>query len=387
MKDFLKMLFAAILGAAVVVLLFHYGLLNPGKAVSCGVETNVQANHLAQNPQAIVNAVDKLGPAVVNIVVSSQSSAPVVNAPFFDDPFFRYFFGQEFGKPRTQIRKGQGSGVIVRADGYILTNQHVVEGAKEIEVTLIDKRKFKGKVIGQDRPSDLAVIKIDAQNLPSAELADSGLVKVGEWVIAIGNPFGYNNTVTVGVLSGRGRTLDGDFRHYEGLLQTDAAINPGNSGGPLANLEGRVIGINSAINPMAQGIGFAIPAATAREIMQQLIEKGVVERPDQAYLGILMRNAADLSLEAQEYLKFNGKEGVLVDQMIPDSPADLGGLRRGDIVLEMNGRKITDVEQFRELIKQAKVGQSVNLMIWRDGGNSIVQIKLGKKPREMMLNN
>jgi len=381
MKDFLKIMLAAVLGALLVFLLAHFGIVNFSPANSQHYNSE-EAFHLTPNSQPIASAVEKLGPSVVNLVVSSAAPS---SAPFFDDPFFRYFFGEEFGKVQPHRRKGQGSGVIVRADGYILTNQHVVDKAEEIEVTLIDKRKFKGKVIGQDRQSDLAVIKINAQNLPTAELADSSQIKVGEWLIAIGNPFGYQNTVTVGVLSGRGRTLDGDFRHYEGLLQTDAAINPGNSGGPLADLSGRVVGVNSAINPIAQGIGFAIPSNTAKDIMQQLMEKGRVERPDQAYLGILMKNVTDLTPEAREYLKFNENEGVLVDQVIPDSPADIAGLQRGDIILSLNLQKITDIDQFRELIKRAKVGQNIDLSVWRVGNQAKVKVHLGQKPQEMMV--
>jgi len=336
-------------------------------------------------PQAIagVNIVDivkKAGPAVVNIDTVTMVKRSIIPFPFFDDPLWRKFFGEEYERfTRIIPMRGKGSGFIISEDGYILTNNHVVQGADEIIVTLADNRKFNAKVIGTDPTVDLAVIKIDAKGLPSLPLGDSDKVEVGEWVVAIGNPFGLSHTVTVGVISAKGRTISAGDRSFENFLQTDAAINPGNSGGPLLNLNGEVIGINTAIIPYAQGIGFAIPINTAKQILKDLIEFGKVKR---GWLGIYLQ---PMTPSLAKGFGLKEAKGVIVARVVPGSPAEKHGLKRGDVILSVDGKEVNSPAELQMAIRSHKAGEKVTLTVWRQGKTVDVSVTLGELPQEEKL--
>ncbi|RPI07777.1 MAG: PDZ domain-containing protein, partial [Zetaproteobacteria bacterium] len=306
---------------------------------------------------AFVGVAQAVKPAVVNIATTQKPRPPErrrgqvppsVPGPFrefFGDEFFERFFGEQ---PQRE-RRSLGSGVIVDTRGYILTNNHVIERGDDIEVRLSDKRKFKATVVGKDPKTDLAVIKVDAiEALPVATLGDSSKIRIAEWVMAIGNPFGLDQTVTVGVVSAVGRS-DVGITMYEDFIQTDASINPGNSGGPLVNLSGEVIGINTAIVATGQGIGFAIPINMVREIADRLIAQGKVVR---GWLGIGIQ---ELTAELASQFGVKPDEGVLVGNVMKDSPAEKGGLKTGDIIQEFNDAKITGVRQLQREVAQAVV--------------------------------
>ncbi|KUK13318.1 MAG: DegQ family serine endoprotease [Synergistetes bacterium] len=325
----------------------------------------------------IVEIVKKAGPAVVNIDTVTMVRRSLIPFPFFDDPLWKRFFGEEYERfTRIIPMRGKGSGFIISDDGYILTNNHVIQGADEIVVTLADNRKFNAKVVGADPTVDLAVIKIDAKGLPSLPLGDSDKVEVGEWVVAIGNPFGLSHTVTVGVISAKGRTIAAGDRSFENFLQTDAAINPGNSGGPLLNLKGEVIGINTAIIPYAQGIGFAIPVNTAKQILNDLIKFGRVKR---GWLGIYLQ-AMTPSLAKGFGLK--EAKGVIVARVISGSPAEKYGLKRGDVILKVDDKEVNSPAELQIAIRSHKAGEKVKLTVWRRGKTIEISVVLGEIPQE-----
>jgi len=331
--------------------------------------------------------VGKVRPAVVNIastkVVRSSDRGP--SSPFFSDPFFRQFFGEEFGPsfrvPRQQREHSLGSGVIVNPDGYLLTNNHVVQGADEIQISLSDKRELKAKVIGTDPKTDIAVLKIEAKNLPVVVLGDSTKVEVGEFALALGNPFGIGQTVTMGIVSATGRGGLG-IEDYEDFIQTDAAINPGNSGGALINVRGELIGINTAILTGGgggnQGVGFAVPIAMAQQVMQQLLQHGKVIR---GWLGVVVQ-----PVNAPMAKAFGLKEprGALIGDVNPDSPAARGGLQKGDIVLELDGKSIADSRDLSLKIGMIAPGTNVKLKVFRSGGERELTVNLGEMPAKMM---
>jgi len=335
---------------------------------------------------AFVQVAQSVKPAVVNIATTQRPRsqegrrAPQV-PPSFRGPF-RDFFGEEFferffGEPPQRERRSLGSGVIVDKRGYILTNNHVIEQADQIEVRLSDKRKFTATVIGTDPKTDLAVIKIDApDDLPVAKLGDSGRIRIGEWAIAIGNPFGLDQTVTVGVISAVGRS-DVGITTYEDFIQTDASINPGNSGGPLVNINGEVIGINTAIVATGQGIGFAIPISMAREIKDRLIAQGKVVR---GWLGVGIQELTE-ELAAQFGVK--PEEGVLVGNVMPGSPAERGGLKTGDIIQEFNGARIGNVRQLQREVAQSPVGSPSQVRVLREKRPLLLTILLGEQPADL----
>ena len=287
---------------------------------------------------------------------------------------FREFFGDSF-RSQPEVTTGLGSGFIISKDGYIVTNYHVVEGASKIKVFLTSRKDpYQAKLIGFDEQLDLAVLKINAgNNLPFLEFGDTNKLEVGSWVIAIGNPYGLDHTVTVGVISAKGRPITIDGNQFKDLLQTDASINPGNSGGPLIDLNGKVIGINTAINAQAQGIGFAIPSSTVTQVLDQLINEGKVIRP---WLGVYLQ---PVTKELAEYFGLDKPEGVLISAVSEGSPAHKAGLRRGDIILEYNEKKIKDIEQLQEEVANSKIDQKVVLLIFRDGKTQYVPLKIEAK--------
>ena len=314
-------------------------------------------------------AIDRVGSAVVRI--DTERTVAVTPTPFFDDPFFRDFFGEDIFPqlPREYHQRGQGSGFIIDRQGLILTNAHVVKGAEEVTVTLRDGRTFKGKVRGLDEPSDLAVVKIDGSNLPVAPLGSSASVQVGDWAIAVGNPLGLNNTVTLGIISTLNRSSSqvGILDKRLDFIQTDAAINPGNSGGPLLNQRGEVIGINTAIRADAQGIGFAIPIDKAKQIKDKL-ERG--EKVPHPYIGVRMLTltpnvAKQFNQDPNARLTAPEINGVLVVQVMPNSPAAAGGIRRGDVITEVDGTSTTTAEQLQDRVEASRIGQPLRLKVRR----------------------
>lgn len=318
----------------------------------------------------------ELKPAVVNISTAKtvRPRRPVMPGPrspqqdFFDEFFERFF--QDNPQAQRQERS-LGSGFVISADGYILTNDHVVEGADEIKVRLSDGRTFTAAVKGVDAKLDLALLKIDAgDHLPVARLGDSGSLKVGEWVMAIGNPFGLEQTVTVGIVSAKGRVIGAG--PYDDFIQTDASINPGNSGGPLFNTTGEVIGINTAIVASGQGIGFAIPINAAKSILTQLKETGQVTR---GWLGVSVQGVTE---ELAESFGLKDAKGALVAEVIKDSPADKAGIRRGDIILRFDGQDVDALNDLPRLVAATRVGKEVKLTVFRDGNTREIKVTVGK---------
>ena len=322
-------------------------------------------------------AAKKVTPAVVNIFTTTVVKSP--SHPFMDDPRFRFFFGDQFDDGEPQQTSSLGSGVIVSADGYILTNHHVVEGADQIEVALSDERHAKARVIGSDPETDLAVIKIDlpGRPLPAITFGHSDQAQVGDIVLAVGNPFGVGETVTMGIISGLKRSHLG-LNTFENFIQTDAAINPGNSGGALVDVNGNLIGINSAIySPSggSLGIGFAIPASTAKKIMEQIIQTGSVTR---GWIGV---GVQDLTPELAESFKLGNIQGVLISEVVRGGPADKAGVKPGDILTMINDKPLTDSNTMLEVISAITPGKTVPLKLLRNQSERVLQVKVGKRPK------
>jgi serine protease Do len=335
--------------------------------------------------------VKRVAPAVVKVVTTSkvQNAGPYVPDNNNMDQFFRRFFGEQSrgGTPRrnapVQREQGIGSGVIATKDGYILTNNHVVDGADELKVWMQDGREFTAKVIGRDPKTDVAVIKIDAKDLPAVQLADSDKVEVGDVVLAIGNPFGIGQTVTTGIVSATGRsgTIGLD---YEDFIQTDAAINPGNSGGALVDADGRLVGINTAILSRSggnQGIGFAIPVNLARDVMGSLIKEGKVTR---GYLGVSIQ---DLTPALAKEFKLKDNKGALVGDVTPRGPADKAGLKSGDLVLEFNDKKVQDSRHLKLEVARIHPGTTVPVKLMRDGEVKNLEVTVREMPGEQVAKN
>jgi serine protease Do len=330
--------------------------------------------------------VKRVTPSVVKVVTRERAKEMEVGGGMpFDDPMFRQFFGPFFdgrGGGRRTIRQppemGLGSGIIVSADGYILTNNHVVDGADSVKVTLADGRELTAKVVGTDKKTDVAVIKVEAKGLPAITFANSDDVEVGDRVLAIGNPFGIGQTVTSGIVSATGRAgaigLD-----YEDFIQTDAAINPGNSGGALVDMQGRLIGLNTAILSRSggfQGIGFAIPSNLARHITDSLVTTGKVVR---GFLGVTIQDITP-ALADKFHLKSN--QGVLVSDVTSDSPADKAGLKSGDIVLEFGGKPVADSRRLKFAVAATEPGQEVKMLVQREGKEEPLTVKVGEQSGE-----
>jgi Do/DeqQ family serine protease len=331
---------------------------------------------------AFVTVAERVRPAVVHIgtvQMARPRRPPATPGPSTEDPFFKEFFDQFFGRGRPggpgEFRQpGLGSGVIIDRRGYVLTNFHVIKGADAVTVRLSSKREHRGRIVGTDAKTDLAVVRFEPEgDLAVASLGNSDALRVGEWAIAIGNPFGLDQTVTVGVVSATGRS-DVGIASYENFIQTDASINPGNSGGPLVNLKGEVIGINTAIVATGQGIGFAIPANMVRRVMGQLIDRGKVTR---GWLGVALQ---PLTAELADALGTKGTRGAVVARVYPNSPAASSELRPNDVVVSFDGITVDDYHHLQRLAAEAEVGRTVKVEIVRDRKPRTVELKVAEAP-------
>ncbi len=341
----------------------------------------VRKTQAAELP-SLADLVKRLKPSVVNVSTTSVVKGGVSQ---FESPFgggeqdpFEEFFKRFFGDvPQREFRqRGLGSGFILSEDGYIVTNNHVVEKASDIEIILEDGERYKAKVIGKDPKTDVALLKIEPKHkLPAAVLGDSSKLEIGDWVIAVGNPFGLGHTVTAGIVSAEGRSLG--LGPYDDFIQTDAAINPGNSGGPLFNLQGQVVGVNTAIVAGGQGIGFAIPINLAKSVITQLKSTGKVVR---GWLGVLVQQ---ITPDIAEGLGLAEPKGALVSDVTPGSPADKAGIRRQDIITEFNGQQINDMQELPRLVAATPPGTEVTLKFLRNGKEQTARLKLGELPEEI----
>lgn len=373
--DKFKHFLAAAGGGAVVCSLFLTAILilnpsilsRPKSALSGGSAPcqSVSSGRHSSFYASVPDAAEKITPSVVFIDTKgfAEVSQTVPN-----------IFGVPMTRTHIMPKEGSGSGLVIDGSGLILTNDHVVSGASEIHVTFSDNQTYPAVIKGEDPISDIALIKVDGvapEKLSPAELADSDSLRIGEPVIAVGSPFNFQQTVTLGVISGRGRNLSDQSKDFQDLLQTDAAINPGNSGGPLVNLEGEVVGINTAIIPYAQGIGFAIPINTVKNIYAQLASSGKVTR---SYIGVSMQ---DLNPRLAAYLGFSGKGGAVILGIDKGAPGDEAGLRPRDIIINADGRKISSCDDLRHVIRNTKPGDILSLKVWRDCSSLDINVKTG----------
>jgi serine protease Do len=318
--------------------------------------------------------VEKQGPAVVNISTTQHLSQTVSGIPE-NDPFFEFF--RRFAPPRDEETNSLGSGFILSSDGYIMTNSHVVDHADKITVRLTDKREFSARVIGVDRRTDVALLKIDAANLPKVTVGDPGKLKVGEWVVAIGSPFGFDNSVTAGIVSAKGRSLPQD--NYVPFIQTDAAINPGNSGGPLFNMSGEVVGINSQIYTRSggsMGLSFAIPIDVATRVAEQLRTKGVVTR---GRIGVTIQ---EVTRQLAESFGLSQPDGALVSSVEKGGPADKAGIEASDVILKFDGKSVTSSSDLPRIVAEAKPGSNAVVDLWHKGQAKQVTVVVAKMPEE-----
>ena len=360
-KSFLSTFFAA------VIILIFSTVVFAGSLPFTGM--------LDENP--VKKIAKELSPAVVNIDVESIVTQSIDGfGGLENDPFFRRFFGDEFRRfSRSIPMKGRGSGFIVSKEGLILTNNHVVEGASKITVTISSGKTYEAKVIGKDPTFDIAIIKLDGEgDFPVIEMGDSDAIEVGDWVVAIGNPYGLEHTVTVGVISAKNRSIHAQNVNFDGFLQTDAAINPGNSGGPLIGLDGKVAGINTAILPYAQGLGFAIPVNMAKQIMNDLVEFGTVKR---GYLGASVQN---LNKEFIEAFELDIEEGIVIGDILQGEAAEKAGLKRGDAVTHINGESVKNVQAFINKIRSFSPNTKIKLSVIREKKSLIIDVELGLMP-------
>jgi serine protease Do len=353
-----------------------------GTGASAGQDSrqNVQLATTASTlPGSFAGLAERLSPTVVNVQVTKVAQVGAFGMP--DGPegpygeFFRRFFQDRPQRPERHRMHGSGSGVIISRDGYILTNNHVVDGAQEVTVTLADQRVYKAKVVGRDPKTDLAVLKIEAKEpLPVASMGDSDQLKVGDWVLAIGNPFGLSHSVTAGIVSAKGRVIGAG--PYDDFIQTDAPINPGNSGGPLFNMQGEMVGINTAIVSSGQGIGFAIPINIAKPLIPQLERTGEVTR---GYLGVSIQS---ITPELAKALKLEDRQGALVAEVVPGGPAARAGIQQGDVIVAFNGKAVKDAHDLPAMAAESPVGQKVTLTVRREGATQQLPITVGKLPSE-----
>jgi serine protease Do len=374
--------FLLVLGVFVgLVLSSHLNIISPLPAKSQISSKTVDILTQLSDAQSEVAAVAT--PSVVNIsttrVIKSGEEIP---GDLFEDPFFRRFFGDQFPQPnvpKEHKEQSLGSGVIVSDDGYIVTNNHVIEKAQEIKVLLLNKRDYKAKVIGADPKTDIAVIKIDAKGLPALPWGDSNKLKVGEVVFAIGNPFGLNQTVTMGVISAVGRANVG-IADYEDFIQTDAAINPGNSGGALINARGELIGINTAILSRSggyQGIGFAVPSSMARQVMDSLVKYNKVIR---GWLGVSIQ---DINADLAEEFGVKDLKGALVSGVMKGSPAEKAGIKQGDVILNYDDKVVEDTGHLRNMVSQTPIGTTVKIKLLRQKKEVVVEVKIAELTKKI----
>jgi len=365
---------------SLIVFIGALSLAISGFAVDTRNKAVAGANLLEQTSQAFTMIADKAMPATVFIKVQIPSAQQEYLNPFdmFGDDIFKRFFGQQFGQipqapQQQQQQTAGGSGFLTSPDGYIVTNNHVIKDASEITVILNDGREFAATVKGTDPSTDLAVLKIDAKDLPYLNFGDSDSLKIGEWVVAIGNPFGLEGTLTLGIVSGKGRQNLG-IASREDFIQTDAAINPGNSGGPLLNLQGEVVGVNTAIITRStgyMGIGLAIPSKMTQNVIDQIVDNGTVKR---AYLGIILQ---PVDKDLCDALGLEKQDGILVSEVVKDSPAAKGGLQQGDIILQYNEKPVKNVNKFRNEIGMMNPGMDIKLRILRNNKPQNLNLVLG----------
>ena len=377
----LALVIGGLLGSFLTTLLFGSGRSVPLLVASAG-NRGIGAVSFDSGFAEVAKAVL---PSVVNVSSSKVVKVPGIGpeSPFLD-PFFRQFFGNDFMRqfnvPREQREHSLGSGVIVSPDGYILTNYHVVEKATEIKVSRSGQREFKAKIIGTDPKTDIAVLKVDEKNLPAITFGDSSKVRVGEFALAIGNPFGVGQTVTMGIVSATGRGGLG-IEAYEDFIQTDASINPGNSGGALVNVRGELIGINTAILSRSggnNGIGFAIPVNMARQVMEQILKHGKVVR---GWLGVVIQ---PVTPEIAKAFGLSGEpRGALVSDVTPDSPAAKAGLQKGDIIIDLNGQPVADSRELSLKVANLQPGSTAKLTLWRNGAQREIAVTLGEMPANL----
>jgi len=335
----------------------------------------------------VVDAVNRTGPAVVRINASrTVASNQQIPQEFLEDPMFRQFFGDQLQRmPKERVERGTGSGFIINKEGDIITNAHVVSGADKVTVILKDGRQIEGKVLGSDELTDIAVIQVKPDNLPTVSIGSSANLQPGDWAIAIGNPLGLDNTVTAGIISAIGRNsgqIGVDKR--VSFIQTDAAINPGNSGGPLLNQSGEVIGVNTAIIQGAQGLGFAIPIETAQRIAKQLIQSGKVSR---AYLGIQMVTIdATVKNQVNQDTEFGVKiaedKGVLITKVVDDAPAAKAGAKRGDVITKLDDKEILTADQVTQLVEDRAVGDKIRMEVKRNGQTVALSVEAAQFPKQ-----
>lgn len=341
-----------------------------------------QNSQLPTSDNIVADIASEVDKSTVLITTERDVEVPE-DSPYADDPFFRYFFPDRFDGDQPQPRQGSGSGFIVTDDNYIVTNQHVINNADRIFVTIKgEEEKLEAEVVWADQSLDLAILEVNTDmELSPVALGDSDEIRQGNWSIAIGNPFGFDHTVTVGVISALGRpiqvpTQEG-VRNYRNLIQTDAAINPGNSGGPLLNIEGEVIGINTAVATQAQGIGFAIPVNEVKFAIEDLQEFGVVKRP---WLGVYYR---EVTQEIQQHLGLDTTDGVVVLDVIEDSPAAEAGLQPYDVILEIDQEPIENIDDLSRVIGEKEIGQEIMLRVIRDGQRELIFAEIGQRPMDL----
>ncbi len=375
-----------IIGNKLLLVLLMMGLFISGMALEGGLNRTAgsRSAHFVTEAQAqerfeeeLPDVIERIVPAVVNI--SSKKVVEVRGShPLMQDPFFRRFFEDYFNRydlPRERVERNLGSGVIVSQDGYILTNNHLVGEADRVLVTLPDEREFDAEIIGSDPETDVAVLKIEAEGLPSVPIGDSNLLRLGQTVVAIGYPFGIGQTVTRGIVSATSRA-GLRLTNYEDFIQTDAAINPGNSGGALINARGELVGINTAIMSRSggsHGIGFAISINMARDVMEKIIEHGRVVR---GWLGV---DPQGLDPQMAEFFDVEGTDGVVVALVVENSPAEKGGLLQNDIIVEFNGKKVKDEVNFRRMVADVTPGSSVEIDVLRDGKKKTLDVEIGER--------
>ncbi|WP_353483654.1 trypsin-like peptidase domain-containing protein [Haliscomenobacter sp.] len=377
MKQWIALVFSGVLGG--IITLTGSQFLNTEKSQALKTESNsyvrrVNAPSWSSNvPFDFVQAAQKATPSVVNITAKIARTSR--NS---QEEFFNFFGGRGGGGGPVE---GSGSGVVYSENGYILTNNHVVEGASELEVTLADNRKYKATVVGTDTRTDLAVIKIDATGLIPAEVGNSDDVRIGEWVLAVGNPFDLTSTVTAGIISAKGRNIDllGKGASIEAFIQTDAAVNPGNSGGALVDAQGKLIGINTAIATRTgsfQGYSFAIPVNLVRRVVDDIINYGTYKRP---YLGVTI---LELDSDLAKELSVDASQGVVIDELVDGGSAQYAGLQVRDVIIGIDGREVKSVPELQEVIGRAKVGDTVNLKVLRKSKSIMVAVKLREQKNQ-----